>query len=100
MFVFPLLGEKQRFKFRGVMSILYTHFICSNPFRSDPIGGSESILGCSFNSFYLFFIYLFFLKCQDPNPWPYPNGGSEPEPGLLRPFSFILSKHFIYIISF
>ena len=24
----------------------------------------------------------------------------EPEPDLLRPFSFILSKHFIYVISF
>ena len=27
MFVFPLLGDKQRFKFGGVMSIKYTHFI-------------------------------------------------------------------------
>ena len=27
MFMFPLLGDKQRFKFGGVMSILYTHFI-------------------------------------------------------------------------
>ena len=25
--VFPLLGDKQGFKFRGVMGILYTHFI-------------------------------------------------------------------------
>ena len=26
---------------------------CSTPFRSDPISGSESVLGCLFNSFYL-----------------------------------------------
>ena len=49
----------------------------------------------------ILFIYLFFFqKCRDPNPWLDPNGGSEPEPDLLRPFSFILSKHFIYVISF
>ena len=27
-----------------------------------------------------------FQKCRDPNPRPDPNGGSEPEPGLLRRF--------------
>ena len=27
-----------------------------------------------------------FQKCRDPNPWLDPNGGSEPEPGLLRCF--------------
>ena len=26
-YVFPLLGDKQGFKFEGVMSILHTHFI-------------------------------------------------------------------------
>ena len=38
--------------------------------------------------FLLFFVLLNFLfqKCCDPNPWPDPNGGSEPEPGLLRRF--------------
>ena len=34
---------------------------CSTPFRSDPIGGSESDPGCSFNSFYLLFIWLSFF---------------------------------------
>ena len=28
---------------------------CSTPLRSNPIGGSEPIPGCSFNSFYLSF---------------------------------------------
>ena len=27
MFVFPLFEDKQRFKFGGVMSVLYTYFI-------------------------------------------------------------------------
>ena len=38
--------------------------------------------------FLLFSVLLNFLfqKCSDPNPWPDPNGGSEPEPGLLRRF--------------
>ena len=36
----------------------------------------------------LFFILLSFLfqNCRDPKPRPDPNGGSEPEPGLLRHF--------------
>ena len=33
-----------------------------------------------------------FKKCRDSNPRPDPNGRSEPELGLLRLFSFILSK--------
>ena len=38
--------------------------------------------------FLLFYVLLNFLfqKCRDPNPRPDPNGGSEPEPGLLRCF--------------
>ena len=35
---------------------------CSAPSRSDPIVGFEPIPGCSFNSFCLLFIYLFFFK--------------------------------------
>ena len=37
---------------------------------------------------FLFYILLSFLfqKCRDPNPRADPNGGSEPEPGLLRRF--------------
>ena len=31
-------------------------------------------------------IKFYFQKCRDPNPWPDPKGGSEPEPGLLRRF--------------
>ena len=79
---------------------------CSTPFLSNPIGGSELVSGCSFNSFCLSFIYLFFFKVSRPessalpNPQPDSNDGSEPEPCLLLPFSFILSKHFIYVISF
>ena len=36
----------------------------------------------------LFYILLSFLfqKCRDPNPRPDQNGGSEPDPGLLRRF--------------
>ena len=30
--------------------------------------------------------FLFFKNCRDPNPRLDPNGGSEPEPGLLRRF--------------
>ena len=26
---------------------------CSTPLRPDPIGGSEPVMGCSINSFYL-----------------------------------------------
>ena len=41
---------------------------CNTPFRSDPIGGFEPVPGCSFNSFYLIFIYsfiyLFVLFCK------------------------------------
>ena len=36
--------------------------------------------------FILRFIMFSFQKCHDPNPWPDPNGGSEPKPGLLRRF--------------
>ena len=74
---------------------------CNTHFRSDPIGGSEPVSRCSFKSFYLP-IYLIFLfqKYRDLNPRFDPKGESEPKPGLLRPFSFILSKHFIYVISF
>ena len=73
------------------------HRICSTLFWSNPIGGSEPVPGCSFNSFYLNFL---FQKCRIPNSLPDPNGRSEPEPDLLRQFSFILSKHFIYVIHF
>ena len=75
---------------------------CSTPFWSDPIGKSKPVSGCLFNYFYLLFIYLFFFsqKCRDLNPWPNPNGGYEPEPSLLRLFSFILSKHFILSFHF
>ena len=52
----------------------------------------------------ILFIYLFiFQKCRDPNPCPDPNGGSEPEAGLLLPFSFTLSKTFylcLFILEF
>ena len=50
--------------------------------------------------FFLFFVLLNFLfqKCRDPNPWPDLNGGSEPDPGLLRRFHLsyqnILLCHF------
>ena len=37
---------------------------CSTLFWSDPINESEPVLGCSFNSFYLF--VFFFQKCRDP----------------------------------
>ena len=43
--------------------------------------------------------FFFFFKCCNPNPRPNLNGGSKPEPGLLRPFSFILSKTF-YLCHF
>ena len=43
--------------------------------------------------------FSFKKKCRDPNPWPDPNGGSEPEPGLLRRFHLsyqnILLCHFV-----
>ena len=39
-----------------------------------------------------------FQKCRDPNPRPDPNGGSEPEPGLLRRFH--LSYQNIFMMSF
>ena len=48
--------------------------------------------------YFLFFLFIFFQKCRDPNPWPDSNGYSESEPGLLRPFPFILSN--ILFISF
>ena len=41
---------------------------------------------------------FYFQKCRDPNPWPDLNGGSEPEPGLLRRFH--LSYQNIFINSF
>ena len=58
---------------RGSVNLSVAPFL-----RCDPIGESEPDPGCSFNSF----------------------GRSKQEPGLLRLFSFILSKHFIYVISF
>ena len=40
--------------------------------------------------FYFFYfpvlLNFLFQKCRDSNPRPDPNGGSEPEPGLLRRF--------------
>ena len=33
---------------------------CNTPFRSDPIGGFEPVLGCSFNSFIYFSFICFF----------------------------------------
>ena len=53
--------------------------------------------------FFLFSELLNFLfqkkKCRDPNPWPDPNGGSKPKPGLLRRFHLsyqnILLCHFV-----
>ena len=48
---------------------------------------------------YFLIICFFFQKCRNLNPWPDSNGGSKPEPGLLRPFSFILSKTF-YLCHF
>ena len=50
--------------------------------------------------FYLHFIKFSFSKVSRPESWLDPNGGFESEIGLLRQFSFILSKHFIYVISF
>ena len=47
----------------------------------------------------ILFIYLFFFFFSKVSRLD-PNAGSELELSLLRPFSFILSKHFIYVISF
>ena len=33
---------------------------CNTPFRSNPIGGSEPVPGCSFNSFIYFLFICFF----------------------------------------
>ena len=55
---------------------------CSTHFRSDPISGSKPDPGCSdttkCNTF-----FFFFQKCHDPNACLDPNGGFEPELGLL-----------------
>ena len=68
--------------------------------RSDPIGESEPDLGCSFNSLYLLFIYLFFFKCRNSNPLPDSNGGSEPKLGLLDRFHLSYQKHLFMSFRF
>ena len=85
----------------GINQMVASHKLNVAPLLwSDLIGESEPDPGCSFNSFSFFFLFFtillnfLFQKCRDPN------GRSEPEPGLLRPFLFILSKRFIYDISF
>ena len=49
---------------------------------------------------YFSFVCFLFQKCLDPNPRSDPNGGSEPELSLFRPFSFILSKHLFMSFHF
>ena len=77
----------------GLVPLPWLHMTSVTPvFRSDPIGGSEPVSGCSFNSFYLLFIYLFlFSKVSRPESL------ARLDPGLLRPFSFVLSKTFLFM---
>ena len=60
--------EGEQNEVHRIIYVITKHFVgdlrilCSTHFRSNPIGGSEPVPGCSFNSFYLIFIYLFFLS--------------------------------------
>ena len=69
---------------------------CSTLSRSDSIGRSEPDPGCSITT-KCKTRFFFLQKCRDPNPLPDLNGGSKPEPGLLRPFSYILSKNILFM---
>ena len=55
-----------------------------DPTRMASLNRNPGTLGL----FLLFSVLLNFLfqKCRNPNPRPDPNGGSEPELGLLRRF--------------
>ena len=53
---------------------------------------------------FIIFIYILlrflFQKCRDPNPWLDPNGGSEPEPSLLRRFHLSYKNIFFMLFLF
>ena len=81
--------------------------LCSDPRAwPDLVGGSESKPQGRpvevINQILLVIILLnfSFQKCRNPNPRLDPIGGSKPEPGLLRQFSIILSKHFVWFYYF
>ena len=92
VFVLRLVLETYRvFVLGKVFLWVYNVAPLSNPTRlADPNRFRDACL--------IIFIYILlnilFQKCRFPNPLPDPNSGSELEPNLLRPFSFIISKHF------
>ena len=50
--------------------------------------------------YFSFVCFYFFVKVSRPESPARFEGRIRTEPSLLRPFSFIYSKHFIYVISF
>ena len=74
---------------------------CSDP-RARPDWRVRTETPGTLNLFLLFFVLLNFLfqKCRDPNPRPDLNGGSEPEPGLLRCFQLSCQNIFFILFLF
>ena len=95
-----LMGDQRTLKFWGV--IAWYQSLCSDPrARPDPVGESEpKPRGRPFKIFFYMLLSFLFQKCRDPNPWLDLKGGSKQEPGLLRCFHFILSKHFFMSFRF
>ena len=73
---------------------------CSTLFWSDPIGESEPVLGCSFNSFYLLFIYLFFFFKSVATQIPSQTRMADPNRSPVYSDRFHLSYQNILFMSF
>ena len=82
-------GKKER---RGMGGRSVRREECSTLFRFDPIGGSELVLGCSFNSFCLLFICFFFVKVSRPESLARPEG-------RIRTGALFTPTVFIYLIK-
>ena len=75
-----------------------THFLVVAPFSGPTrLADPNQFRDASLILFIYFLFIYFFSKVSRPESPAQPDGGSEPEPSLLRAFSFILSKTFLFM---